>query len=114
MARLLTVTMSSSSSSLLTFLALAATTTSVVGRVTETPVSIYGRESLVNSTTCVSKSYSYHELAGYGYITSDAVDKFGDTLGGLGSGIHMDRAHWTKLDNGSYTGTLWSLPDRGW
>lgn len=113
MARLLTVIMSSSSS-LLTFLALAAATTSVVGRVTETPVSIYGRESLVNSTTCVSKSYSYHELAGYGYITSDAVDKFGDTLGGLGSGIHMDRAHWTKLDNGSYTGTLWSLPDRGW
>ena len=100
-------------SALLTFFALATITVPVVGRVSETS-DISARERVVNSTTCASKAYTYHELAGYGYIVSNAVDKFGDTLGGLGSGIHMDRAHWTKLDNGSYTGTLWSLPDRGW
>lgn len=39
----------------------------------------------VNSTTCNGKSYSYNELAGYGVIPSDARDKFGDTIGGIGS-----------------------------
>ncbi|KAI0011488.1 esterase-like activity of phytase-domain-containing protein [Xylariaceae sp. FL0662B] len=68
----------------------------------------------VNSTTCNGKSYVYEELAGYGYVVSDAVDKFGDTLGGLGSSLHLNQSAWKKLDNGSYSGLLWSLPDRGW
>ncbi|KAI1073390.1 esterase-like activity of phytase-domain-containing protein [Whalleya microplaca] len=68
----------------------------------------------VNSTTCIGESYVYEELSGYGYVVSDAIDKFGDTLGGLGSSLHLDRAAWKKLDNGSYSGVLWSLPDRGW
>ncbi|KAI0178734.1 esterase-like activity of phytase-domain-containing protein [Hypoxylon sp. FL1284] len=81
--------------------------------------SIRGRSSgasssAVNKTTCNGVSYNYEELAGYGYMAPDVVDKFGDTLGGLGSSIHLDQAAWKKLDNGSYTGVLWSLPDRGW
>ncbi|KAI0124925.1 3-phytase [Xylariales sp. AK1849] len=68
----------------------------------------------VNSTTCNGKEYVYEELAGYGSVVSDAVDKFGDTLGGLGSAIHMERNAWKKTSSGSYTGTLWTLPDRGW
>lgn len=39
----------------------------------------------VNSTTCNGKSYSYNELAGFGIIPSNATDKFGDTIGGIGS-----------------------------
>lgn len=39
----------------------------------------------VNSTTCNGESYSYNELAGYGLILSDSRDKFGDTIGGIGS-----------------------------
>jgi hypothetical protein len=27
--------------------------------------------------------YKYNELAGYGFVPSDARDKFGDTLGGI-------------------------------
>ncbi|KAH8899550.1 3-phytase [Thozetella sp. PMI_491] len=68
----------------------------------------------VNTTTCNGKTYLYEELAGYGYIVNDARDKFGDTLGGLGSGIWMNQTAWTKAADGSYTGTLWALPDRGW
>ncbi|KAI1855293.1 hypothetical protein JX265_006564 [Neoarthrinium moseri] len=68
----------------------------------------------VNSTTCNGKQYVYEELAGYGFVVSDAVDKFGDNLGGLGSAIHMEKKSWKKSCNGTYTGTLWSLPDRGW
>ncbi|KAI2628679.1 esterase-like activity of phytase-domain-containing protein [Hypoxylon sp. NC1633] len=80
---------------------------------------IYSRADItaaspVNKTTCNGINYQYNELAGYGYVVSDAVDKFGDTLGGLGSSIHLERGAWVKLSNGSYSGVLWSLPDRGW
>ncbi|KAH8197282.1 hypothetical protein TruAng_008565 [Truncatella angustata] len=68
----------------------------------------------VNSTTCNGKTYVYEELAAYGLVVSDAVDKFGDTLGGLGSAIYLDKKSWRKSCNGTYTGTLWTLPDRGW
>ncbi|KAK6196757.1 hypothetical protein LQW54_011213 [Pestalotiopsis sp. IQ-011] len=68
----------------------------------------------VNSTTCNGKTYVYQELAGYGFVASDARDKYGDTLGGLGSAIHIDQTSWRRTCNGTYTGTLWSLPDRGW
>ncbi|KAI1419116.1 esterase-like activity of phytase-domain-containing protein [Xylaria sp. FL1777] len=68
----------------------------------------------VNSTTCNGKNYVYDELAGYGFVPSNAVDKFGDTLGGLGSSLHLDKSAWKKHCNGTYSGILWSLPDRGW
>ncbi|KAI0469185.1 esterase-like activity of phytase-domain-containing protein [Xylaria cf. heliscus] len=75
---------------------------------------IESRVAGVNSTTCNGNRYVYDELAGYGFVPSNAVDKFGDTLGGLGSSLHLDRSSWKKNCNGSYSGILWSLPDRGW
>lgn len=112
---------SSSSSFVGFFLVFLAGATAAVGRVLDTTPDHDNTTSssttsvgAVNATTCAAKTYTYHELAGYGLVASDAVDRFGDTLGGLGSAIHMDGAQWAKLDNGSYTGTLWSLPDRGW
>jgi len=72
------------------------------------------RSSAVNTTTCDGKTYQYLDLAGYGYIASDGRDEFGDTLGGIGSGAALDAKTWTLHDNGSYTGLLYSLPDRGW
>ena len=68
----------------------------------------------VNATKCNGNKYSYTELAGYGLVPSNARDKFGDTLGGFGSSIALDSKTWTKHKNGSYTGILWTLPDRGW
>ncbi|KAF2230238.1 hypothetical protein EV356DRAFT_454334 [Viridothelium virens] len=70
--------------------------------------------SFVNQTTCSGKTYTYQQLAGYGFIPSDARDKFGDTIGGIGSSIALDRSSWRKTNASSYTGTLWTLPDRGW
>lgn len=63
--------------------------------------------------TCLNENYTYQKLAGYGFVPSNARDKFGDTLGGFGSAIAIDRKNWTKTD-GVYTGILWALPDRGW
>ncbi|QSZ32983.1 hypothetical protein DSL72_002567 [Monilinia vaccinii-corymbosi] len=70
--------------------------------------------SHAKQTTCNGNTYTYQELGGYGFIPGDARDKFGDTIGGIGSSIAIDATTWTKLDNGSYTGVLWALPDRGW
>ncbi|CZS99297.1 uncharacterized protein RAG0_07672 [Rhynchosporium agropyri] len=67
----------------------------------------------VNKTTCNGKTYTYEELAGYGTVPSNSRDEFGDTLN-FGSGLALDRSQWKKLSNGSYTGVLWGLPDRGW
>ena len=69
---------------------------------------------VVNQTTCDGKQYTYQSLAGYGFIPSNARDKFGDTIGGIGSSAAIDRNTWKKTTNGSYTGILWALPDRGW
>lgn len=70
--------------------------------------------SPVNVTTCNGQTYTYQELGGYGYIANDARDKFGDSIGGIGSAISFQPNTWTLLANGSYVGVLWTLPDRGW
>lgn len=67
----------------------------------------------MNQTECDNRSYTYQQLAGYGFVPSDARDKFGDTLGGFGSSIAIDRKTWKK-NKGVYTAILWGLPDRGW
>ena len=75
---------------------------------------IQANQTVVNQTTCDGEQYTYQQLAGYGFVPSNARDKYGDTLGGYGSAIAINRGSWKKLNNGSYTGTLWAVPDRGW
>lgn len=69
---------------------------------------------IVKQTTCGKNVYQYHGLAGYGTIPSDAVDKYGDTLGGIGSAVVIEHSSWTRKKDGSYAGIAWALPDRGW
>ncbi|KEQ58327.1 3-phytase [Aureobasidium melanogenum CBS 110374] len=85
----------------------------VGGLVTALPPSPAG-PPIVNSTICGGHTYIYQELAGYGFVKSDARDKFGDTLGGIGSSIAIDQKTWKKMGPNSYQGILWALPDRGW
>lgn len=68
--------------------------------------------SIVNSTTCGDQTYVYQELAGYGFVKSDARDKFGDTLGGIGSSIAIDQKTWKKIGPNAYQGILWALPGK--
>ncbi|KAL8673186.1 MAG: hypothetical protein Q9168_002378 [Polycauliona sp. 1 TL-2023] len=70
--------------------------------------------NVVNQTTCNGNQYTYQQLAGYGFVPANARDSYGDTLGGWGSAIAIDQKTWRKLKNGTYTGTLYALPDRGW
>src|SRR5215471_4113844 len=53
-------------------------------------------------------------LVGVARVPSDARDQFGDTLGGFGSAMAMDLNSWKKNRDGSYGGTLFMVPDRGW
>ncbi|EER25814.1 hypothetical protein CPC735_042580 [Coccidioides posadasii C735 delta SOWgp] len=69
---------------------------------------------VVGETTCGGHTYQYHGLAGYGVVPSDAVDKYGDTLGGIGSAIAVEQSSWQRKRDGSYEGIAWALPDRGW
>ncbi|KAF2852752.1 hypothetical protein T440DRAFT_553118 [Plenodomus tracheiphilus IPT5] len=69
----------------------------------------------VNVTTCNGKKYVYSSLAGYGLLPSNARDKHGDTIGGIGSAIALDKSSlkFSKRTQ-SYSGIIYGLPDRGW
>ncbi|KAL4938004.1 hypothetical protein BDV06DRAFT_201899 [Aspergillus oleicola] len=70
--------------------------------------------SIVNKTTCGGSTYAYTGLEGYGFVESNARDKYGDTLAGLGSSAAIEKGSWRKTGNSSYSGTFYLLPDRGW
>src|SRR5204862_6307476 len=69
---------------------------------------------VVSQTTCGGKSYKYHGLAGYGFVPSNAKDRFGDTLGGIGSALAIDQSIWRRNKDSTYEGIAFGLPDRGW
>ena len=71
-------------------------------------------EHVVNQTTCAGSTYKYAGLAGYGFIPSNATDKYGDTIGGIGSSIAIDQSSWHKIGLDRYSGVVYTLPDRGW
>ncbi|KAJ5161104.1 secreted protein [Penicillium capsulatum] len=71
-------------------------------------------DHVVNQTTCAGTTYKYTGLAGYGFIPSNATDKYGDTIGGIGSSIAIDQSSWHKGAQDDYQGTVYALPDRGW
>jgi hypothetical protein len=66
------------------------------------------------SVSFQGKTFVNKGLVGVARVPSNAVDQFGDTLGGFGSGMAMDLDSWHENRDGSYGGTLYMLPDRGW
>ncbi|KAJ9664821.1 hypothetical protein H2201_005042 [Coniosporium apollinis] len=69
---------------------------------------------MASSVVCNGKTYKCTGLVGYGLVPSVARDKFGDTLGGIGSSVVIDPSSWKKNEDGTYRGVAWCLPDRGW
>ncbi|KAL2835054.1 esterase-like activity of phytase-domain-containing protein [Aspergillus cavernicola] len=70
--------------------------------------------NIVNKTTCGGTTYAYTGLEGYGFVASNARDKYGDTLAGIGSSAFLEKGSWRKTSKDSYSGTFYLLPDRGW
>ncbi|KAK0554089.1 hypothetical protein OC845_000903 [Tilletia horrida] len=89
------------------FLALASAL-SFAAVVAAGPVSFNKRATSVSfdGRTFVNKG-----LAGFGRISGDSKDSYGESLGGLGSAIALDS--WTKNADGTYSGVLIAQPDRG-
>ncbi|KAJ5115030.1 secreted protein [Penicillium alfredii] len=77
-------------------------------------VAAQAAEHVVNQATCAGTPYKYTGLAGFGFIPSNATDKYGDTIGGIGSSIAIDQSAWRKTAHEAYEGTIYALPDRGW
>ncbi len=62
----------------------------------------------VNGSTLTVK-----ELAGVGRLPANQRDRFGETFGSI-SGLVADPASWRRRADGSYTGTFFAAPDRGY
>jgi hypothetical protein len=58
-------------------------------------------------------SYLNKGLVGVGSFSSSAIDGLGDTLGSFSS-FKVDVSSWRKNADGSYAGSLYTLPDRGY
>jgi len=67
----------------------------------------------VKSVSFNGASYLNKGLVGVGVFTSGAIDGLGDTLGSFSS-FKVDSSTWRKNADGSYAGTLFTLPDRGY
>ncbi|WP_049974198.1 esterase-like activity of phytase family protein [Azospirillum sp. B4] len=52
-------------------------------------------------------------LQGVGRLPASLKDKFGETFGSISS-MQIDLHTWHRLADGSYAGTLYTLPDRGY
>ena len=61
----------------------------------------------LNGTTFVNQG-----VVGVGRLDSATRDFRGETLGSF-SGMALDLQNWRRNADGSYTGVLWTLPDRG-
>jgi hypothetical protein len=59
------------------------------------------------------QSYVNKGLVGVGVFASNVVDGLGDTFGSFSS-FKLDHNTWRRNANGSYSGTLFTLPDRGY
>ncbi|NBN95090.1 MAG: hypothetical protein EBV31_05625 [Verrucomicrobia bacterium] len=70
----------------------------------------------VGATKSVSfggATYLNKGLVGVGVFSASTIDGLGDTLGSFSS-FKVDVSTWRKNADGSYAGTLYTLPDRGY
>jgi len=77
-------------------------------------MSLASNPSAIAQVSIGSATYSYLSLVGHGFWAAASQDQTGDTSGGWGSAISADLNSWHMKDDGSYQGTVYTLPDRGW
>jgi len=77
-------------------------------------LALTGETAPAQSVVFQGQTFINKGLVGVARVPSNAKDQFGETLGGFGSGMAMDLRSWHKNRGGSYKGTLFMIPDRGW
>jgi len=65
------------------------------------------------SVTLEGATFVNQGLVGVGVFAANTIDSLGDTLGSFSS-FKVDLSSWRKTSTGSYTGSLLTLPDRGY
>ena len=65
-----------------------------------------------HAVTIDGRRFVNHGLVGVGRLSADTRDFAGETLGSF-SAMAVDKGSWKRLRDGSYTGTIWTMPDRG-
>jgi len=76
--------------------------------------SVTSLQAQPNSTTVIGgSSFVNQGLVGVGRIPAAARDKYGETLGSFSAVTH-DPKSWKRNADGSYSGTLYMQPDRGY
>ncbi len=73
---------------------------------------ILGLPLAAQTVTLAGATLTNKGLVGVGRIPAAQRDKFGETFGSL-SGLALDPRSWRRNADGSYTGTIYSQPDRG-
>lgn len=67
----------------------------------------------VSTATLSGSGFVNHGLVGVGRLPAATRDKFGETFGSF-SAFNFQPGTWTRRSDGSYTGTLFAQPDRGY
>jgi hypothetical protein len=69
--------------------------------------------TLSSTVSLGGQNYVNKGLVGVGVFATNVIDGRGDTFGSFSS-FKVDHNTWRKNANGSYSGTLYALPDRGY
>jgi hypothetical protein len=59
------------------------------------------------------QAYINHGLVGVGRVPASTLDMFGETFGSY-SGFSFDKTTWSRDSSGTYSGVLYTQPDRGY
>jgi len=71
-------------------------------------------QALAQNLTFEGSTFVNKGLVGVARVPSDAKDAFRETLGGFGSAMAFVPGTWRQDRDGTYSGQLWMVPDRGW
>jgi uncharacterized protein YhjY with autotransporter beta-barrel domain len=94
-------------------LLLAAAVTPLFAANYATPFLDATAPTVSNTVSLGGQNYVNKGLVGVGVFATNVIDGRGDTFGSFSS-FKVDHNTWRKNANGSYSGTLYALPDRGY
>lgn len=90
--------------------------TSFRGALLASALSLLTLPALAQSATSVTlngTTFTNQGLQGVGRLSASLRDKYGETFGSM-SAMQIDLHSWHRNADGSYAGTLYALPDRGY
>ena len=94
-------------------LLLAAAVTPLFAANYDTPFLDSTAPTFASTVSLGGQNYVNQGLVGVGVFATNVIDGRGDTFGSFSS-FKVDHNTWRRHANGSYSGTLFALPDRGY